>query len=213
MKKRDIFLFLSFATLFVLFAIFQNFSFPTKQLQQITNKDFFPGKLHKFIPTYAFKNYIGNSEDIEAPYGYKEEINRRIASQDAPIIFDDRKFVKDELKALPVYKNIKDMIETSSSDNTAPCIDNPIEPLNNCFTEYNGEHSKSDSGSLKIKANPLRGTASISVPGDIESKMMYDGDRNSVNVQFKKSLNPDAGLKVELDSEQQSGSINIDVRW
>jgi len=69
MKKRDVFLFLSFAALFVLFAIFQNFSFPTNQLQQIANKEFFRGKLHKFVPTYAFKNYIGNNNEIEAPYG------------------------------------------------------------------------------------------------------------------------------------------------
>lgn len=215
MKKRDVFLFLSFAALFVLFAIFQNFSFPIGQLQQLNGKKFFDTKLHKFIPGYAFKNYIGQT--IEAPYGYKEEISRRIASEGQPVIFDDKKFIKEELKSLPVYRNLKDLIDV---DNNTPseagtnCVDNPVESQNNCFTEYEpGSSSSEKTGSVKVKTNPLRQTASINVSGEIESKMMYDHERNSVNVQFKKGLGSDSDLKVELDSEKKSGIINIDVRW
>lgn len=214
MKKRDVFLLLSFAVLFVLFAFFQNFSFPAKQLQQITKKEFFPGKLQKYVPTYAFRNYIGHNQEIEAPYGYKEEVSRRIASIDEPIVFDEKKFLKDSAKSLPVYKNIKDMIDVSSSSgDTTHCVDNPIEPQNNCYTEYSGEKSKPNS-SAQFKANPLRQTASVTLPGQsIDSKMMYDMDRNSVNVQFSKSLDSDMGVKLELDSQDQSGMVNIDVRW
>ena len=198
--------------LFVLFAAFQNFSFPTKQLQQITQKKLFDYHLQKYVPSYSFNSYIG--ENLEAPYGLKEEITRKIASADAPVIFDDKKYVKETFESMPVYKDIKDMIEVSSSSSTddpLPCVENPIEPQNNCFTEYSGEVQKS--GSVKVKANPFRQTASISVPGEINSRMMYDMDRNSINVQFKKELDKDAGIKLELDSQEQSGSINIDVRW
>ena len=104
------------------------------------------------------------------------------------------------------------MIGFADSSDEIHCVNNPIEPENNCFTEYAGEKSKTGS-SMKVKANPFRQTASISVPGEIESEMMYDMDRNSVNVQFKKTLSQDAGVKLKLDSQEQSGSINIDVRW
>lgn len=212
-KRRDIFLFLSFVVLFVLFAIFQNFSFPTNQLQQITNKEFFRGKLYKFVPTYTFKNYIGHNQEIEAPYGYKEEISRRIASVDGPVVFDDKKFLKEGIKALPVYKNLKNVIDISDNNESGThCINNPIEPQNNCFVEYEGERSKPNSA--KFKTNPFRQTASVILPGEtVDSKMLYDMDRNSVNVQFTKSLDKDTGLKLELDSQEQSGTINIDVRW
>lgn len=211
MKKREVFLFASFVALFVLFAIFQNFSFPAKQLQQLTNKDFFETKIKKFIPSYAFKDYIG--ENIEAPYGYKEEIQRKIASEGEPIVFDHKKVLKDGAKNLPLYRDLRDLIETSYSENSSgePCVDNPTDPQNNCFTEYEGPTEKA--GSVKVRANPFRKTASIAVPGEVESYMEYDNDRRAVNVQFRKDLDKDAGLKVELDSEQQSGSINIDVRW
>lgn len=211
MKRKDVFLFLSFMALFVLFAFYQNFSFPTGQLKNISQKKLFENQIRKFVPTYAFNSYIG--ENIEAPYGFKEEVTRRIASADDPIVFDDKKFVKDKLQTMPVYKDVKDLIDVSSSGSgEAPsCVENPIEPQNNCYTEYSGETNKS--GSAKVRVNPFRQTASISVPGEIESLMMYDGDRNSINVQFKKELDENAGVKLQLDSQDQSGSVNIDVRW
>lgn len=218
MKRREIFLFISFVALFVLFAVFQNFSFPAKQLERLNTKEFFQNSLHKFIPTYAFNNYIG--ENIEAPYGYKEEINRRIASEDDPIVFDYKKIAKDGIKGTPLYRDLRDLIEASSSSSSSdssadmtssPCVDNPMDPQNNCFTEYEGSTQKT--GSVKVHANPFRQTASIAVPGDVESYMAYDADKKAVNVQFRKDLDKDAGIKVELDSLEKSGSINIDVRW
>ena len=213
MKRRDFFLFLSFAALFVLFAIFQNFSFPTKQLQQIGKKEFFKEQIQKFVPTYSFNDYIG--EYIEAPYGYKEEINRKIASRNELIVFDQKKCLKDGVKTLPIYKDLKSLIDISNADSgpetPSHCVENPIEPQNNCHVEYSGEARKT--GSVKVKANFLRQTASISVPGDIESKMMYVRDRKSINMQFKKNIDKDSGVKLELDSQEQSGSIKFDVRW
>jgi hypothetical protein len=204
MKRRDIFLFLSFVAMFVLFAIFQNFSFPVKQLKQISKKEFFRTQLHRFVPTYAFNNYIG--ENIEAPYGYKEEIERKIASASEPVVFDQKKFIKDGIEGLPVFKDIKSLIEISDSE-----ADDPAPSTNNCSIDQSKNSVKA--GHVKVKANPVRQTASISVPGDIESQMMYDGDRKSVNVQFKKTLNKDSGVKLELDSVEQSGAIKFDVRW
>ncbi len=209
MKKRDFYLFLSFVALFILFAIYQNFSFPTKQLKALTQKTLFEKRLHKFVPTYSFQDYIGGG--IQAPYGYKEEIKRKIASQESPIVFDDKQFVRETLEAMPIYKEIKDFIDVASEDHEEACSNNPLEKENNCFTQYNSEASKVNS--LKVKANPFRQTASISIPGDIESHMIYNGDRNSVNLQFRKELDRDAGIKFEIDSQEQSGSINIDVRW
>jgi hypothetical protein len=205
MKRRDVFLFLSFLTLFVLFAIFQNFSFPTSQLQQLSKKEFFRVQLRKFAPTYTFNNYIG--ESIEAPYGYKEEIERRIASEGDPVVFDHNKFIKNEFEGMPVYKDIKNFIEISGSESASP----EVAPAPNCHAEYASDEKKS--GPMKLRANPMRQTASLSVPGDIESQMMYDGDRKSMSIQFKKSLDKDAGVKVELDSEEKSGAIKFDVRW
>lgn len=209
MKKRDLYLFLSFVALFALFAIYQNFSFPTKQLQQITKKALFEKKLQKYVPTYSFHDYIGN---IQIPYGYKEEIQRKIAGQSEPVIFDDKKYVKEKIEAMPIYKDIKEFIELAEDNSVdSPCVNNPAETHNNCFTEYSDDSPKSSS--LKVKANPFRQTASVSIPGEIQSVMVYDGDRNSINLQFKKELDKDAGIKFELDSQEQSGSINIDVRW
>lgn len=217
MKKREIFLFISFVTLFVLFAIFQNFSFPNQQLQRLNSKEFFQTRLQKFIPTYTFNDYIG--KNIEAPYGYKEEINRRIASVDDPIVFDYKKTIKSGVNSLPLYHDLRDWIDDVSnptSNKTSAltnnhCVNNPIDPQNNCHMEYDSETQKT--GSVKVRANPFNQTASISVPGEVESYMAYDGDKHSVNVQFRKDLDENAGIKFELDSFEKSGSVNIDVRW
>ena len=209
MKKRDVFLFISFLTLFVLFAVFQNFSFPTKQLQNLNKKQFFQNQIQKFVPTYTFNSYIG--ENIEAPYGYKEEINRKIASQSAPVIFDDRKFIENEFKSLPVYNDIKRFIEISDPDvipGKEACVIDKANVQNNCNVR-----NSTNPESMKLRANPLRQTASIYVPGDITSQMMYMGDKKSINVQFRKNLDKDAGVKLELDSHEQSGAIKFDVRW
>lgn len=213
MKKRDVFLFLSFAALFVLFAIFQNFSFPTKQLDQLSKKAFFHQQIKKFVPTYAFNSYIG---EIETPYGYKEEIERKIASDGAPIIFDGKKFLKDGVKTLPVYKEIKNIIDINSADDIdagagIPCVNNPQEPQNNCRVEYSNPSEKNSS--LRVKANPMRQTASISVSGDIESQMIYMAEKKSVQLHFKKELSKDSGVKLEINSQDQSGTFKYDVRW
>jgi hypothetical protein len=201
MKKRDVFLFLSFAALFVLFAIFQNFSFPTKQLQQISRKDFFQTQIRKFVPTYSFNDYIGGN--IQAPYGYKEEIDRKIASEGQPVIFDQNKFVREGFKTLPVYTEIKSLIDVSNDAEES-------NPSPDCHVESSAPQN---SESVKLRANPLRQTASISVPGEIQSQMMYEGDKKSVNVQFKKDLDKNTGVKLELDSVERSGKVKFDVRW
>lgn len=213
MKRRDIFLLLSFFALFVLFAFFQNFSFPTKQLDQLSGKKFFKESLRGFVPTYAFKNFIGPNEEIETPYGYKEEVSRRLASVGEPIIFDEKKFLKEEIKNIPIYRNLKDLIDVAESEASEHCVNNPTESQNNCHAEYSGQNSKPNS-SAKFKANPFRQTASVSLPGEgVNSTMMYDMDRNSVNVQITTDIGQDAGLKLEIDSQNQSGAVNIDVRW
>ncbi len=205
--------------LFVLFAIFQNFSFPNKHLDNLTNKNFYKKNLHKFVPTYSFKNSIGGG--VEVPYGYKEEIQRKIASANQRIIFDRKKFLKEGAEALPIYKDIQDFIkDVASSDEPSAsdeaCVATSVESSGACIVRQNyhaiNEHDD-ESGSIKVRANPLRQTASISVPGEIYSQLNYDADSNRVNVQFRTNISDDAGVRLELDSLDQSGKINIDLSW
>lgn len=219
MKKRDLFLLASFVLLFLLFAMFQNFSFPNKHLHNLTNKNFYKKNLHKFVPNYYFnKDNIGGG--VEVPHGYKEDIQRRIASADSQIIFDRKRFIQEAIEGIPLYNDIQDLISDVAfaeepGDVTSECVASSAEAQGVCVRSYSSLAHKeaTEEDTIKFRANPLRQTASISFPGEIYSQVNYDGDNNRVSVQFSTNISRDAGVRVELDTLDQSGKINIDLNW
>jgi hypothetical protein len=209
MKKRDFLLFCSFVLLFVLFALFQNFSFiqqlPMDGIPRVNEKI----KHLQFFRPYFFKEAIGN---LETPVGFKSSLPKA----NERIVFDHKKYFEDMFHESPLYNDLKDIVDFSEdsagSRDSRPCTSNPSAHENNCYVEYDSM-APSHPG-MRFRTNPLRKTASVSYDGDINSQLSYDG---GANLEFKKQLTNKSNLKLELKSQDQyggsSGSVNLDVKW
>jgi len=208
LTKKDVVLFASFTALFILFALFQNFSFVRdfeqelpKNTIDVTEKI----KNIRFFRPYLFREAIGN---LETPIGFTDSIRK----QEGPKIFDEKKYLDNKMKEAPLYKSLKNILDFRAVDNSQPCVEDPAAKTNNCLMEYNSNSAPTDgpSGSLRFRSNPLRKTASVSYSGSVDSELYYE---NGVNLELKKQIAPNTNVKIEMKSQDQSGQVNIDLRW
>lgn len=201
--KRLIF-FLSFS--FVILLFFQNFSFfdKSKSLKQ---------GVEKFLPQYSVVERLAN---MEVPLGYSDYIKNKITSDSSVKIFDQRKYVKEAVEKTPIFKDIKDFIDSDTMDFEEPCSTNPSEALNNCYADsinMGPVQQSNEDLKFKVRGNPLRQVASVQISGPVESTIRYNQDEQNISIEVNQEIDPNTRLKFEVNSQNQEGRVNLNMSW
>ncbi len=190
-----------FICLSVLFALFQNFSLPKKN------------SLDRFIPEYRIRDYVG---DIEAPSGFIDYIEEK--SHEPRAMFDHKQFFKKTLKDSPAYKSLKDYVDISDDNiSTGACYDS-----NGDATLCPVQQSRSPAQekedivkSMKVRANPSRREASVRLNtiGNINSDLNYCVENQNVSLRLKQNIGSQSNIQINMDSKDQSGSLQWNLSW